>query len=88
VRVINFISDVFNLLIYLCFNVQISQKHKSDGLTKTVYTFNRKRLWTTYLIILFDDPVQKQKWEMQYQWLLWLNGTSLSISPMRAEQIG
>jgi hypothetical protein len=35
VHVMNFMSVVFSLLIYLSFNVQISQLYKSDGIATT-----------------------------------------------------
>jgi len=40
----NVISAVFSLLIFLCFNAQISQPCKSDGIIKIFYTFHR--YWT------------------------------------------
>jgi hypothetical protein len=37
VRLINFVSAVFSILISLSFNAQISQPYKSDGMVKILY---------------------------------------------------
>jgi hypothetical protein len=49
-RLMNFISAVFSLLISLCFTVQISQLYKGDRMAQILYTrtFNRHCLWTKF----------------------------------------
>jgi hypothetical protein len=44
VRLMNFVSAVFSLLISLCFSVKLSQLYNSDGMVHTLYIFNRLRL--------------------------------------------
>jgi len=59
VRVLNFISAVFSLLISLYFNVQISQPYRIDGVAKILRYFNRNRLWTKYF---FQNTVQNSQY--------------------------
>jgi hypothetical protein len=57
VLLMNFAPPVFSLLTSLCFNVQISQPYKSDGIAKIFYTFNPDCLWTKFgFKILFRIP--------------------------------
>jgi hypothetical protein len=49
VCLMNSISNLFRLHTSFCFNVQISQPYKSDGIAKILYSFNRDCLWTKFV---------------------------------------
>jgi hypothetical protein len=48
VHFMTFTSVVFSPLTVLCFNVQISQPYKSDGIAKILHTFNEDCLWAKF----------------------------------------
>jgi hypothetical protein len=56
VRLINFVSSVFRLLLSICFSVQISQLYKSNGIPQMLHNFNRDCLWTKCSKTLFRIP--------------------------------
>jgi hypothetical protein len=67
VRLMNFISALFSPKS-LCFNVPISQRHRSDGTAKILYTSSRGCLWTKFgFKTLSNSMEQSPYWEANTQ---------------------